>query len=81
MRREPLLTTAVITALIAALLRVFIEFGVPLSEGQTGALLDLVTVLAPFVVWAVGRYFVTPVADPRDNQGNPLVPASTRTHD
>ena len=50
-------------------------FGLPLSDEQQKALIALAGVLAPVAaaVWARGQ--VTPVADPRDDDGQPLTPA------
>lgn len=50
MKREPILTTATITAAVSALIGVLVAFGVPLSDGQTEAILILVGVIAPLVV-------------------------------
>lgn len=75
MTREPLLTKASWTALVMAVIAVAVAFGLPLTDEQQKALIALAGVLAPVAaaVWARGQ--VTPVADPRDNDGQPLTPA------
>ncbi len=55
MDTEPLLTVGGIGALVSAVIALIVAFGVPLSDGQTVAILGVVAVVAPFVVAAVGR--------------------------
>lgn len=78
MKREPLVTTALITSAIAALLSLLTAFGVPLTEVQQDAINQMVLIVAPLVVAFVARYFVTPVADPRDHEGVSLVRADAK---
>ena len=75
MNREPLLTKASWVALVTAVIAVAVAFGLPLTDEQQKALIALAGVLAPVAaaVWARGQ--VTPVADPRDDDGQPLTPA------
>lgn len=75
-RREPLITAATITALVTAVIALLVAFGVPMSDDQQAAILGLVAVLAPVVVGLLARAKVTPTADPRTDDGEPLV-AST----
>ena len=73
MNREPLLTKASwVVAVVVAVIAVAVTFGPPLTDEKQKVLLALIGVLAPIVtaVWARGQ--VTPVADPRDDDGNPL---------
>jgi len=72
MEREPLLTKASWVALVTAVIAVAVAFGLPLTDEQQKALIALAGVLAPVAaaVWARGQ--VTPVADPRDDDGQPL---------
>ena len=72
MDREPLVTRASLVALTTAVIAVAVAFGLPLTEEQQKALIGLAGVLAPIAaaVWARGQ--VTPVADPRDDDGNQL---------
>lgn len=50
MKREPIITTATITAAVSAVIGVLVAFGVPLTDGQTEAILILVGVAAPLIV-------------------------------
>jgi hypothetical protein len=75
MKREPLITTALITSLVGAVLTLLVAFGVPLTEAQQDAINGLVIVAAPLVVALVGRRYVTPLSDPRDVDGEPLTRA------
>ena len=74
MEREPLLTKASWVALVTAVIAVAVAFGLPLTDEQQKALIALAGVLSPVAaaVWARGQ--VTPVADPRDDDGNRLTP-------
>lgn len=65
MNREPLVTTATITALVSAVIGLLVVFGVPLSKEQEAAILGVVAVVAPLVVGLVARGKVTPTSDPR----------------
>lgn len=56
---EPVLTTAGITAAVAAVIALIVAFGVELSEAQTTAILGVVAVIAPLVV-TIARRYVTP---------------------
>jgi len=79
--REPLVNVAWVTAAAAAVLSTAVAFGMELTEKQTGAVLTLVGVAAPMIVWAVGRRKTyapatvrTMVKDAADN----LQPGETR---
>lgn len=61
MQNEPLVTVATITAFVAAVLGLFVEFGLALTDGQQSAIQGLVAVAAPVVVALVVRPKVTPV--------------------
>ena len=67
-----MLTRASWVSLVTAVIAVAVAFGLPLTDEQQKALIGLAGVLAPVAaaVWARGQ--VTPVADPRDEDGNPL---------
>lgn len=71
---EPVVITNVVTGLVVAVLLLLREFGIPLTEGQHLAIVGLVGAL----LLAIGTYLawrrVTPLVDPKDNQGNALVP-------
>lgn len=74
MNREPLLTTAGIAAIVSAIVALLVAFGLDLSEGQTAAILGVVSVLAPLIVGLLARRKVTPTSDPKTDDGAPLVP-------
>lgn len=57
--REPLVSTATITAAVSAAIALLVAFGVDLTETQTTAILGVVAVLAPLVV-ILARRWVTP---------------------
>lgn len=61
MKREPLVTVASATALVAAVVALVVAFGVPLTDEQQTAILGLASVVAPLVVGFVARRRVTPV--------------------
>lgn len=74
-RREPLGPVAVVVAALAAILTALIAFGVDVSEAQVAAILGVASTVGPIIVWLWGRRRVTPVADPRDDDGAPLTRA------
>lgn len=57
---EPILTTASLTAIIIAVIALLVAFGIPLTDDQQKAIIALVGVIAPFVVWAIARRSTTP---------------------
>jgi hypothetical protein len=61
MQREPLVSAAVVTSAVGAVLALLHSFGVPLSNEQQAAISGLALVLAPLVVALVVRPKVTPV--------------------
>lgn len=69
---EPLITTAVITAIIAALITLLKAFGVPITEDQQNAINQFLVVLAPLIVAGIARVYVTPLSRPRDLDGETL---------
>lgn len=72
MNREPLTREAVIAALGALLVNGLVVWGLPLTADQVTWLQTLVSLgVAAWIVWRV-RPKVTPVADPRDDEGNPM---------
>ena len=78
MNREPLVTTASVTALVAALVGLLVAFNVPLTDDQQKAILAAAAVVAPIVVGLVARGRVTPngsVAVARDPGTGNLVAA------
>jgi hypothetical protein len=82
---QPVVKSAVLaalTALVPAVLGLLVAFGVDLSDAQQQAILALTAAVtglvgtgAPIVAAVFARREVTPLASPRDNEGNVLVPA------
>lgn len=52
---EPLAPVSVIIAIVSALITLLVSFGVDLTREQIGALVAFVTVVAPVLVWLIGR--------------------------
>ena len=73
MRREPLLKKGLVLSAVAASLTLIVAFGVPLSAEQRVAIIGFVGAWLPIIAALIGRSDVTPVNDPRDNEGNELV--------
>lgn len=74
LREEPVLTAAAITPLIIALFAVLRSFGVNITAEQQTAITALVGIILPFVTAYIARNLVTTVANPKDNDGRPLIP-------
>lgn len=64
-KNEPVVSAAVITGIVGALLRLLIAFGIDITSDQVEAILDVVTLLAPIVGALVARRFVSPVRGKR----------------
>ena len=62
MTREPIISTASITAAATALIALAVAFGLPLTDAQTQAILGVVAVAAPLVV-ILARRWTVPAAD------------------
>lgn len=63
MNTEPILTAGGIAAIVAALLALLTNFGLPISGEQSEAILILVGVIAPFLIaFLRAQPWVTPVA-------------------
>jgi hypothetical protein len=71
--REPLITAATITGAVTAVLALLVEYGIDITDGQQQAILAVVAVAAPLIVALAARRKVTPVADPRADDGTPLI--------
>lgn len=74
--REPLISAAIVVAIVTAALQVLIAFGIGLSADQIQAVTGFVTVIAPLAVAWWARKRVTPLADPRTKNGERLVTES-----
>ena len=73
MDREPLITAGAITGAVTAVIALVVAFGVDVTEDQQAAILGVVAVIAPAVVALWSRRKVTPLADPKDTDGTPLM--------
>jgi hypothetical protein len=69
-RQQPVFCQGVIQAIIA----LAVSFGASLTSGQVGALNAATAAILAFVT----QTQVTPIVNPRDNDGNQLVPAGTK---
>jgi len=79
LKREPAIVTGTVVGLIMAFVTWLKTMGyldwTPEQVTATETLVEYVVMFGTPVVGAiVTRYFVTPVSDPRDNNGNPLRP-------
>ena len=68
-RQQPVYCQGLIQAIIA----LAVAFGASLSSGQVGALAAVTAAILAFVT----QTQVTPIVNPKDNDGNSLVPAGT----
>ncbi|MDG4792710.1 hypothetical protein [Micromonospora sp. WMMD1082] len=75
MSRQPLLTRAAIIAGLGLLYATLAHFGVILPPAIADAVEPFALAVIPIALAYWGRGHVTPVADPRDADGSPLVPA------
>jgi hypothetical protein len=73
LQREPVAAIAAITALIQAGITLTIAFGLSLTTDQA-AITTFVVAAGAFVQVLLVRQQVTPVADPKNSQGESLVP-------
>ena len=75
---EPVVTAGAIIGAIMAALTAMVALGViDITPEQVSAIEALLVALVPLILSVVGavvaRRYVTPVANPRDNDGNELV--------
>ncbi|MEZ5119646.1 MAG: hypothetical protein R2686_07060 [Candidatus Nanopelagicales bacterium] len=73
MGREPLAVRAAVVAAVAALLNLAVAFGWSLTAEQIGAINTAVGLVATAAVVVWSRGSITPVDDPQDANGQPLV--------
>lgn len=59
LKNEPVVSAAVITGLVGAILRLLISLGIDITGDQVEAILDVVTLAAPIVGALIARRFVT----------------------
>jgi hypothetical protein len=73
MTREPVRIIGILTTVIIAILTALGQEGVISDEVVTN-LTNLIVILAPIIAAEIARRLVTPVADPQNNDGVPLIP-------
>ncbi len=72
---EPVVTAASVAALISAIIVFVRSMGwLVLSDDQFANLMAMVAIALPIIGAVIARRFVTPLAAPKDNAGNALVP-------
>lgn len=74
MKREPLLKKGLWTALAGAVFALALVLGSPIPLEVQTAILGLIGAVLPIIAAVWARQDVTPVEDPRDADGEPLVP-------
>lgn len=75
MERQPVVNRAFIVATVGLLVAALGKAGVVVPEDVAANLVEVAAVLAPIAVAYWARRHVTPVKDPRDADGEPLVRA------
>lgn len=73
MSTSPVWTAATIAAVISAAIALLVAFGVQLTQEQITALLGFVAVVAPIGVAAFASPKVTPLVEPKDEDGKALI--------
>jgi hypothetical protein len=73
LQTEPVVIIAAITGLIEAIVALLPLFGVGLTVEQQAGIMAVVVAVSSVVSALWSRSLVTPVANPRDNDGNQLV--------
>jgi len=75
MKREPIAVINSIVTFVQALIPLLLAFGLfQLTKEQTGAITSAVVAWGGLMGTLLGRNLVTPVADPKNNEGKPLRP-------
>ena len=72
--REPVAVLNAAIAIVETALVLAIAFGLELTSAQVGAIMGFVVAVTTLIRILLVRSQVTPVANPRDNAGNQLVP-------
>ena len=70
---EPVITGGAIVALIESIILLLTSFGLKMSADQVTAIMSVVVILVPIIMAVWARSQVTPVSNPRDNEGRQLV--------
>lgn len=75
-KNEPAAFGGAVTALVQAIIGFVVAFNLDITPEQQNAILGLTTALVSMTVLvaAVIRQNVTPIYNPKDNSGNPLIP-------
>ena len=73
MQNEPLAYRTAIVAAIGAIINLVVAFGVDLTAEQVTAITTTTAVLSGLVIVVWTRGAVTPVANPKDASGMPLI--------
>lgn len=74
MTNEPVAVITAVIALVSAIVALLPLFGVPLTAEQAAGIMAVVVAAGGVVSTLLIRSQVTPVANPRDNDGNRLTP-------
>ncbi|GAA2843945.1 hypothetical protein Acy02nite_68550 [Actinoplanes cyaneus] len=77
MSRQPVVSRAAIVAAVGLIVALLSHFGIAIPEDIREGVIEVLAVAAPLVAAYWARGHVTPTADPRAEDGTPLVPAST----
>lgn len=73
MNTQPVWSVNGIIAAVSAVIALAVAFGLPLTADQKVAIIGAVSVVAPLLAAAIANPKVTPLADPKDVDGLPLV--------
>lgn len=73
MDTNPVWTTSIFVAMVAAVIALAIGFGLPVTGEQQALIMSVVAIVAPFIVPLFANSRVTPLAKPEDEDGSPLV--------
>jgi len=74
-QREPVGIVALVVAFIQACILAAITLDyITWTTEQTVVVMAVVVAGGAIATWIISRYFVTPLADPKDRDGNALVP-------
>lgn len=75
MSRQPLITRAAIVAVMGLIVAILGRYGVMVPPEIRDHSVEVIAIVGPLVAAYWARRHVTPVADPRDANARPLVPA------
>lgn len=78
MERDPLTPRALAALVVAAVVDLVVVLGVPVPAGLEAAIVGVVGAATLVYLVMAGKRKVTPVADPRDDEGRKLRPVIHR---